>query len=304
MRNLNNSFARAAELSTLVLALSLVGVQSARAQESDMLQNWLMTDCEVGQEGLAYSELVLLGPQAVPVLLVAAKSGPDPTLIAEREASLATAFDAIQKDLVISPPAGLDPNDVKVAQSQTLEDFIAEDINGFILTYRVRALRGLGIVGGHLAVQALQQFANDASSPALQASAKDALAGMFSRFSVELETIGEAQPGFEMKGKFRLAKNSGGVDPVTETVIVQAGPFFRLIPLGSFRKTKIDTYVFEGTVNSVKMHFEIRVDGKDGYSFSLRARGIDVSPLTKSTPVSLAIGNNSGLTTAKVETGE
>ena len=189
---------------TLVVCLSLTGQVSA--QVADPIQNWLAADCEVGQEGFVRAGLVQLGAQALPALLIAAQNGPDANSLAITQVSLSDAYDLIQSGLSSSDPTGLRPSDVAALQAQNRQDFIAQGLNTFKLNYRIRAIQGLRVIGGSSAIQALQQFANDTSSLALQSAAKDALAGMFASFTVELEKAEGTRPSLEMSGKFSLPR--------------------------------------------------------------------------------------------------
>src|SRR5256885_7001991 len=143
-----------------MLVVQLFSIATFVRAQSDPVKNWLMTRCEVHANGQVRAKLVQLGTEAVPALVAAAQQGPDASVIAQRQADLSDAYDRVQAVLATGSPAGLNPTDVAALNSQSRQDFITEDINAFVLHYRIRALEGLGVLGGSAALQALQQFAN------------------------------------------------------------------------------------------------------------------------------------------------
>ena len=246
-------------------------------------------------------DLAQLGTQAVPALIAAAQNGPAANLIAQQQADADAAYDVLQHELSKGSPAGSDPSDVASLQAQSRQDFIAQDMNQFVLSYRMRALQGVGVIGGNAAIQALQQFANDSSSPDLQAVAKEALAGISSAFSAELEISGGTSSGFELKAKFTLATSSDGINPLTEPVTVQVGTFFRIIPPGSFHLNQYGNFVFEGVINGAHLEAWLTPLTSNSFSFTAEGSGVDGTALTNPVPVSLAIGNDTGSTTVVAE---
>jgi len=269
------------------------------AQQSDPVQDWLMTDCEVHESGQVRAELVQFGTPAVPALVAAAQQGPDASVVTQRQLDLSDAYDSVQQVLAMGGPAGLNPNDVLTLKVQNRQDFIAEDLQAFVLSYRIRALEGLGVLGDSAAVQALQQFANNSSSPDLQAVAKETLAQIFSSFSAKLEST--SQTGFELNAKFSLAANSDGINPVIETVTIQVGTAWVMIPPGSFRLNQYGRFVFEGVINGVNLEARITPLSNNNFAFNAEGSGVDLTALTNPIPVALAIGNDQGLTTVSLQ---
>jgi hypothetical protein len=282
-----------------MLVVQLFSIATLVRAQSDPLKNWLMTRCEVHETGKVRAELVQLGNQTVPALIAAAQQGPDANVIGQRQADLSDAYDSVQQVLATGGPAGLDSSDVAVLKTQSRQDFIAEDVDAFVLSYRARALQGLAVVGGSAAIQALQQFANDSSSQALQTVAKQVLAGMFSTFSVKLEASG--QTGFELSAKFSLAANSDGINPVIETVTIQVGTAWVMIPPGSFTARRNGSFTFEGVINGVNLEAQIRPLGNNTFAFTAEGRGVNLTALTNPVSVALTIGNDTGLTAVSVE---
>ncbi len=304
MRNRGNDFLRALTYAALVLTLQMAAMTPlVQAQQSDPLQNWLIVDCEVGQEGQARAGLAQLGAQAVPSLVAAAQNGPDATVVAALQASASNAYDNIQQLLAAGGgPDGLDPSDSAAVLAQSRPDFIAEDITRFVQSYRTRGVEGLGVVGGSAAIQALQQFANDSSSPNLQAVAQKALAGIFSAFSAKVELSGQNRSSFELNASFTLAANSDGIDPVAEPVTIQVGTFWTIVSPDSFVANRNGSFAFEGAINGVKLEARIRPLGENSFAFTAEGRDIDMSTHMNPVTVALTIGDNTGTTTTS--TGE
>jgi|SRR5579864_1860856 len=301
MRNRRNGSPRAILCIALMISLQTTPTL-LRAQQPDAIQDWLMTDCEVGQEGRARAELVQVGTQAVPMLITAAQNGPNASFITRRQTDLSAAYDSVQQVLAEGGPDGLDPTDIAAVQVQSRQDFIAQDLNAFVVSYRIRALQGLGVVGGSTAIQTLQQFASDSSSPDLQAVAKETLSGLFSAFSAHLEISGRNRAGFELSARFTLGASSDGINPLTEPVTVQVGTFFMIITPGSFRLNQRDgTFVFEGVINGVNLEIRIKSLGNNAFAFEAEGSGVDLTALTNPVTVALTIGNDQGLTATSLE---
>jgi len=303
MRNRSHDSLRATAYLTLMLALQMASMPTlVRAQQSDPVQHWLMTDCEVGEEGQPRAALAQLGVQAAPALVAAAQNGPDANVIATRNANASSAYDKVQQALAMAGPEGLGlaPSDVRAAQSVTRDQFVAQAINVFVLNYRIHALQGLGVVGGTDAIQVLQQFANSSSAD-LQAAAKEALAGIFSAFSAKLESSGRTPPRFELNARFTLGASSDGISTVTEPVMVQVGTFFRIVPPGSFVVSKNGNFVFEGVIDGVKLEVQIWPLGNSSFELKAEGGGVNLLTLTNPVTVALTIGNDTGLTAVSAE---
>jgi len=145
-----------------------------------------------------------------------------------------------------------------------------------------------------------QQFASDSSSPVLQAAATEAIAGVFSAFSAQLEISSGHSPGFELNAKFSLAASSNGISPVAEEVTLQIGTLWEIVPPGSFVAKNNGTFAFEGVINGVKLEVQIKPLGN--YRFTLKADGgVNPTALTNHVNVALTIGNDTGLTAVAAE---
>ena len=99
---------------------------------------------------------------------------------------------------------------------------------------------------------------------------------------------------FEMRATFTLGSGSNGIAPLTEAVTVQIGTFSTTIPAGSFKQHK-GRFVFEGTINGVKLEATLRslILGND-YEVKIEGRGAELTGTTNPVTVSLTIGDDSG----------
>ncbi|MDP1949011.1 MAG: SBBP repeat-containing protein [Nitrospirota bacterium] len=99
---------------------------------------------------------------------------------------------------------------------------------------------------------------------------------------------------FQLRTSFTLNPSNNGLNPLTEAVTVQVGPFATTIPAGSF-KMKNGRYRFEGVINGVKLEAVLRslILGHD-YEFTLEGKGAEFSGMENPVTVSLTIGDDSG----------
>jgi hypothetical protein len=177
-----SSIARAL-LGLLMLASPLSSHAQQRAEPTDPLSQWLWLTCEVGEEGSAAAKLAALGTTVISSLVAAANAGPSAQVIADRQQDLIVDYQAEQAYLSAGGTPGSDPGDNAMLQGQTQEAFVAEDITRFTANYRVRAVQGLGVVGGPQAIQALQTLATS-PIPEVSQAAKDSLLLIAPSFSV------------------------------------------------------------------------------------------------------------------------
>lgn len=162
-----------------ILVLIWVSISSAIAQQlSDEAQSlaktWLLKNCDVGEEGQIENKLKKWGTQLEPAFLEAVDKGPDSTLLSELQQVLSQRFEQRQKLLKTGEGLGLSKEDLGAAQNVTLEQFITQEREDFILRYKSQALLGLGIVGGEKAKEILHKIASDEKSP-LKRSAEQAI---------------------------------------------------------------------------------------------------------------------------------
>ena len=99
-----------------------------------------------------------------------------------------------------------------------------------------------------------------------------------------------------MNGQLTPAATSGGINPVSNPVVLQLGAFSITVPQGSFVATKKGGWNFEGTIAGVRCEFQIRPLGNGAFRISGEANGVDLTGLTNPVTVTLTIGDNTGTT--------
>jgi len=108
---------------------------------------------------------------------------------------------------------------------------------------------------------------------------------------------------FELLGKLTLGAASNGIDPTTDVVTLNIGPYTATIPPGSFRSDPdhSSSYGFKGTVGGVVL--EVRLVSLSGnmYAFSFEGSGAQLAGVTNPVTVDLTIGNNSGTSSVKAD---
>jgi hypothetical protein len=119
----------------------------------------------------------------------------------------------------------------------------------------------------------------------------------FASSFAKLEIKTGHRPGFDLKEFFRLARNSNGINPVTENLILQIGTFSVTIPSGSFEQIRHDRFGFEGTIDDVRLEVQIVPLGNNLFTFQAEGGGVDLTGLTNPVTVLLTIGIDSGTTT-------
>jgi hypothetical protein len=165
-------------LALIVAMLSSSGGTSAQQfQNADLFSAWIFRTCAVHDDGKLEAALAQTGTQLVPAFVQAAQNGPDSSRLTQLHAKAAQQYDDIAAFLAggDGPSLGLSSGDIQALQNVTRDDFIVEEVGNAVFNYQARALEGLGIVGGPVALQVLQSFANNTGSP-LQPVAQQALA--------------------------------------------------------------------------------------------------------------------------------
>lgn len=125
----------------------------------------------------------------------------------------------------------------------------------------------------------------------------------FSAFTANAEISSRQSGAFELRGRFMLGAGSNGINPVNEAVILQLGNFNVQIPSGSFRLTRDMRYVFEGTTAGVALAIRITPLAANSYAISVEGSGANLGGMTSPITVGLTIGDDTGTTTARVESG-
>jgi YVTN family beta-propeller protein len=120
---------------------------------------------------------------------------------------------------------------------------------------------------------------------------------VFSAFTAKL-TVSSFQPKFTLLSNFTLGSNSNGINPAYEAVTLKIGTFTVTIPPGSFTLTSPRTYSFFGVISGLSINATITQTGSKAYTFQATANA-NLSKTKSPATVTLAIGNDTGTTTAR-----
>src|SRR6266850_520930 len=270
----------------------------AQVSPTKLVSIWLQASCPVGEKGQLEAQLAQAGTAVEPALISAAQNGPDSNTLLQIQTSAGTTYDIVQSWIVPNgAEIGLSADDIQLVQAQSRDQYVADAVQDATIAYQSRALVGLGIIADSTAVQVLQTFASNDTSP-LQAVATSVLARIFSTFSVKVEV---SPRGFELNETFALRADSDGINPVSEAVILQVGTFSGAIPSSSFVAQKNGTFAFEGVIDGVNLEVHIRPLGNNSFAFNAEGRGVDLSAQSNPVTVALTIGNNRGRTTVSAQ---
>jgi len=120
----------------------------------------------------------------------------------------------------------------------------------------------------------------------------------FATSSAKLEI---AQSGFDLTESFTLGQNSNGINPVTEEVTLEIGPFSVTIPAGSFQLNPNGSFAFQGVINGVTMQVQIVPLGNNMFTFKAQGTGVDLTGLFNPVTVVLTIGDDFGSTSVTAQ---
>jgi hypothetical protein len=123
----------------------------------------------------------------------------------------------------------------------------------------------------------------------------------FASFFAKLKIEERHRGGFELRDFFTLATNSSGIDPLTENVTLQIGPFAVTIPAGSFKQDPNGRFEFKRVMNGVRMEVQIVSVGNDIYTLKAEGEGMDLHCLANPVAVGLTIGIDSGSAAVRAE---
>ena len=125
----------------------------------------------------------------------------------------------------------------------------------------------------------------------------------FSSLFAELVVTGGHHPGFALDARFGLGRSSTGINPPSQPVTLQAGPYTAMIPTGSFRRLragrKVAVYAFAGMISNVSLALDILSLGHNYYQLGAAGTPVNLTAVPNPIPVSFSIGNNVGSTTVK-----
>lgn len=135
---------------------------------------WLSKACDVGEKDQLSDVLRKFKPQFELFFLNALNNGPAPQLLKEIESAASMIYDLRREALKTGRGLGLSETDLQAAQRITREQYAAHEKENFVISYKSRAVAGLGVVAGQKGKEVLRALAADRNSP-LQISARQAL---------------------------------------------------------------------------------------------------------------------------------
>jgi len=121
--------------------------------------------------------------------------------------------------------------------------------------------------------------------------------GAFRTSFAKLKIKAGSPPGFDLNEFFTLARNSNGINPVTENVTLKIGAFSVTIPPDSFKQILPEDLSFRGPSNGVSLQVQIAHLGNNILTFKAEGTGVDLTPVTEL----LTIGIDSGTTTGTAQ---
>ena len=103
-----------------------------------------------------------------------------------------------------------------------------------------------------------------------------------------------------IRGKFDLAYNSDGINPVEEKVILEVGSSRIIIPENSFTRNNSGVFILKEIINGIKLGIKLK-ERKGQVIFNAAVRGVDLSESMNPINVLVAVGDDRGVTEAKLE---
>jgi hypothetical protein len=114
------------------------------------------------------------------------------------------------------------------------------------------------------------------------------------RLQAKAALSGGRSKSLNLSGTFTPAASSDGLDPLSEEISIQVGPYTWLIPAGSFTIASDGAYSYQATVNGVKLSVQIkRVRGQ----WTVKLNATPVSGITLPAAIGIRVGNDVGTTT-------
>jgi hypothetical protein len=119
----------------------------------------------------------------------------------------------------------------------------------------------------------------------------------FSSADAKLTITAGPPSGFDLKELITLGAGSNGVDPVSEAVTLQIGPYTVTFPAGSFRALPNGKFAFAGVIAGVSLSAQFDLVSANSFNFKVSALGVNLTSLTNPVTVFVTIGDDSGSTT-------
>ena len=113
------------------------------------------------------------------------------------------------------------------------------------------------------------------------------------RLQVDVNT-NPAKDALALETSFTLGMKSPAINPVTQAVAFQVGPFSATIPAGSFKQSG-PLFTFAGVISGVNVQALIAPTGTLRYAFAAAAEHPNLTGTKNPVPVTLTIGNDTGM---------
>jgi hypothetical protein len=120
----------------------------------------------------------------------------------------------------------------------------------------------------------------------------------FLAFNARLQLDIDANPAGDalaLESSFTLGMTAPAIDPLTQAVAFQVGPFSATIPAGSFKQSG-PLFTFAGVISGVNVQALIAPTGTMRYAFAAAAEHPDLTGTKNQVPVMLTIGSDTGAT--------
>lgn len=101
---------------------------------------------------------------------------------------------------------------------------------------------------------------------------------------------------FAVEALFQPGTGSDGINPLTEDVTLEVGTGSWVIPAGSFTRTRLGTFVFNGIIGSARVGVLIRPLRDGRFFFGAAADNAALDGTANPVPISLTIGDDGGTT--------
>lgn len=104
----------------------------------------------------------------------------------------------------------------------------------------------------------------------------------------------DGQDKFHVDGDFTLDDLTDGINPLSQDVFFQIGPYSVTVPAGSFRTDGYQSWRFDGTINGVQLSMRIRHDWNNQYDLTVDGKSLDMGDIQRGSTVAvkLTVGND------------
>jgi hypothetical protein len=116
----------------------------------------------------------------------------------------------------------------------------------------------------------------------------------FSSLTAKLDFKGR---GFALNAAFTLSADSWPINPFTQPVQLQIGPYAVTIPAGSFHQaTGSGNWTYTGTISGVKLNAQVSGLGGANYQFNVTGSPVNFTGVSNPVTVAIGIGLDAGST--------